>query len=146
MIDALGGKNMKFWDKLKSGMTNFMSGRSGADQLSLMLVYGALFLNILMAITRLSLFGTLGFACLIWAIFRMFSRNTQKRYAENAAFLAWVRPRLKSAKQWFIRLKNSRQYCYFKCPQCKTLMRLPRKVGEVNVTCKHCGHTFSKKA
>ena len=137
---------MKLWDKIKNWFSSFMSGRYGADQLSTTLVYSALALNLLMALTGLSLLGTLGFAALVWALFRMLSRNTQKRYAENAAFLAWVRPRLKSAKQAFVRLKNSKKYVYFKCPQCHTRMRLPRKVGEVNVTCKSCGHTFSKKA
>lgn len=137
---------MKFLEKIKAGTAKMMAGRNGVDQLSMVLVYGALLLNLVMALTRVTVLGTLGFACIVWALFRMLSRNTQKRYAENAAFLAFVRPRMKSVKQGFARLKNSRQYCYFKCPQCHARMRLPRKVGEVNVTCKSCGNTFSKKA
>lgn len=137
---------MKFFDKVRAAVTKFMAGRAGADQLSLTLVYGALILNLLVMFIQIPLLSLLSTVCLFWAIFRMFSKNTQKRYAENAAFLAFVRPRIKNAKQAFVRLKNSKKYCYFKCPQCKTRMRLPRKVGEVNVTCKSCGHTFSKKA
>lgn len=137
---------MKFFAKIQEALTRFMQGRNGADQLSLTLVLGALVLDVLMAVTNLGLFGLLGLIALIWAFFRMFSRNTQKRYAENAAFLTFIRPRIKSAKQAFARLKNSRKYCYFRCPQCKTRMRLPRKVGEVNVTCRNCGNVFSKKA
>ena len=57
---------MKFWDKIKNWFSSFMSGRYGVDQLSSTLVYGALALNLLMALTGLSLLGTLGFAALVW--------------------------------------------------------------------------------
>ena len=122
---------MKLWDKIKNWFSSFMSGRYGADQLSTTLVYGALALNLLMALTGLSLLGTLGFAALVWALFRMLSRNTQKRYAENAAFLAWVRPRLKSAKQAFVRLKNSKKYVVFETLQVIWAVKSPaRKINE----------------
>ena len=51
-----------------------------------------------------------------------------------------------SVRQFIVRLKNIRKYKYFKCPQCHARLRLPRKVGEVTVTCGKCRHAFKQKA
>jgi transcription elongation factor Elf1 len=39
-----------------------------------------------------------------------------------------------------------KKYKYFKCPECKSWLRLPRGVGEVTVTCGKCRHAFKQKA
>ena len=76
----------------------------------------------------------------------MFSRNIEKRYAENAKFLSLWHNGKSNVKQFFNRVKNMRKYKYFKCPQCHSRLRLPRKVGEVTVTCGKCHHAFKQKA
>ena len=88
----------------------------------------------------------IGMLLAVYTLFRIFSRNTAKRRQENDKYIAWRRDFSTTASQSWNRLKNIRKYKYFKCPECHAMLRLPRKVGEVNVTCKHCGHTFSKKA
>ena len=76
----------------------------------------------------------------------MFSRNDAKRSAENAAYLKFTRNFKTNAKQFFARVKNARRFKYFRCPECKSRLRLPRKVGEVTVTCGKCHHQFKQKA
>ena len=51
-----------------------------------------------------------------------------------------------SVRQFINRVKNLRKYKYFKCPECHARLRLPRKVGEVTVTCGKCRHAFKQKA
>ena len=53
---------------------------------------------------------------------------------------------LVDASTFELYLKNMRKYKYFKCPECHARLRLPRKVGEVTVTCGKCHHAFKQKA
>lgn len=137
---------MSFGQKIKDGFRRFMAGRTGADELGLALLICGLVFSLISSFSGIALLSLIGMVIYIWALFRMFSRNTSKRYAENQKYLNIRRNSKSSIKQFGVRLKNSRQYKYFKCPQCHSRLRLPRKVGEVTVTCGKCKHSFKKKA
>ena len=137
---------MSLLEKLKAGFQKFMAGRRGADELSLALLISGVVLSMLSSIFRLGIVYLLSLALYAFARFRMLSRNLEKRYAENAAFLNFWRKTSLSVRQFFNRLKNIRKYKYFKCPECKTRLRLPRGVGEVTMTCGKCRHAFKQKA
>ena len=85
-------------------------------------------------------------ALLILAIFRMFSRNTAKRAAENRVFMKFWNP----VKNWFQYLWLSVRYCkknrYFLCPHCGRIACVPRGTGKVTITCKSCRTKYDKKA
>ena len=134
------------WDKFKTAVARFMEGRNGADQLSNFTVIAGLILYILSWITGFGIFALLGFALYVWSIFRMFSRNRAKRFAENQKYLSLSGRARTESSQFFRRAKNIRQYKYFRCPQCHARLRLPRKVGSVTVRCGKCGHNFEAKA
>lgn len=135
-----------FLQKLRAGLTRFMTGRHGADQLTLALIYTALALNLLAMIPYLGLLSLLSTTCLVFAVYRTFSKNNARRYAENAWFLRKFGGIPARVKQSFIRAKNMRKFAYFDCPQCHAKLRLPRGVGEVTVTCGKCKHAFRKSA
>lgn len=137
---------MSFFDKIKAGAQRLMAGRHGADEFSMALLIVGLVLSIIGSFTRLGLLALLSMALYIYAMFRMLSKDHQKRYAENQKYLSIVHGSSGSVKQFFVRLKNIRKYKYFKCPQCHSRLRLPRKVGEVTVTCGKCHHAFKQKA
>ena len=137
---------MSILQKIKAGIQNFMKGRRGADELSLALLITGVVLSMLSSILRLSILYLLSLAIYIFALYRMFSRNLEKRYAENAAFLKLWRGKGAATRQFFNRMKNLKKYKYFKCPECKSRLRLPRGVGEVTVTCGKCHHAFKQKA
>lgn len=103
-------------------------------------------LFLLAVFTRIGLFSLLAMALYIWAIFRMYSRNGEKRAQENARYLAATRKLRTSVNQALTRLKNRKKYRYFRCPNCHARLRLPRGVGEVTVNCGQCKHSFRKKA
>jgi len=138
-------------NKLRMALSRFMQGRYGADQLSLALLYVSLFVHLLSAFTARvgwlsSLFSTLGLVLLGLCIFRILSRNSYARGAENRKFLTWFYPIRQKASQAYERFKNRKVYSYFSCPQCKCKMRLPKSVhGTVKITCKSCGTAFEKK-
>lgn len=137
---------MSFWQKFKEGFRRFMAGRYGADSLSQAIIIAGLVLFLLAAFTRFGLFSILAMALYIWAIFRMYSRNGEKRSQENARYMAATRKLRTSVNQARTRLKNRKKYRYFRCPNCHARLRLPRGVGEVTVNCGQCKHSFRKKA
>ena len=130
------------WQKIKNALANFMAGRYGLDNLGKATLILALVLTLLASITNLIIFSILGFILIVLTIFRMYSRNIAKRQAENEKYLKFKA----EIKQFFVRLKNFRKFKYFRCPECGARLRLPRKVGEVNVTCGKCRHQFKMKA
>ncbi len=120
----------RFGDSIR----RFMAGRNGVDQLCWFLLILGVILNLVGTISRITLFSALAYIPLIWTIFRTFSRNVPQRYAENQKFL-----------QFFARIKGRKTYCYFKCPSCKTRVRVPRGKGTLRITCPSCRQQFTKK-
>ena len=134
------------WQKIKNGFRNFMRGRYGGDKLSLVLLIAGIVFSMVTSFTGITIFYYLGLVFYFIALFRMFSRNIVRRSAENQKFLGVCNKVFTAVRQFFVRLKNSRKYKYFRCPQCGVRLRLPRKVGEVTVTCSKCKNQFRKKA
>ena len=137
---------MTFLQKLRESMNRMMAGRHGADEFSLALLILGLVLSIMSSFVRSGVLSLISLVLYIYSIYRMFSRNHQKRYAENQKYLSVWNRSTASIRQFFVRTKNMRKYKYFKCPECHSRLRLPRKVGEVTVTCGKCHHAFRQKA
>lgn len=134
------------WQKIKTAIANSMIGRHGPDQLSRTSIYVGLAMYILSWITKITLFSYIGLALYVWSLFRMFSRNREKRAAENLKYLSLTQNLRTSLNQAKNRAKNSKEYKYFRCPKCRSYLKLPRGVGEVTVTCGKCRNQFRKKA
>ena len=137
---------MSFLQKLRESLNRLMAGRHGADEFSLILLIAGLMLSIIGSIFRIGALSLISMAFYIYSFFRMFSKDHPKRYAENQKYLQIWNRSTGSMRQFFVRLKNIRKYKYFKCPECHSRLRLPRKVGEVTVTCGKCRHAFKQKA
>lgn len=130
---------------IRNFLSRFMAGRYGTDQLNtaLMITYLALYL-----ISILS-----GWAVLYWValvlvfvtLFRCLSRQVDRRRAENTKFLQVVRPVRRKLKNMMARIKD-KDHRYFKCPNCKQQMRVPRGKGRITVHCRSCGATFEEKS
>ncbi len=121
----------------------FMIGRYGNDQLNRMLLVLA-FICILASNFGLTLIlYMIGLACLIICYVRMFSRNHQARYKENAAYMKLIG----KIKNIFRRNKQaSSTHHIFTCPQCKQKIRIPKGKGMIMVRCPRCGNEFKKKS
>lgn len=134
-----------FLYKIRAALSRFMIGRHGVDQFSITMIYASVILNLLALVPLFSIFSTLALFLLFYSLFRILSKNNQKRYAENAWFLKHFGDLPSKARQLFARIKNARTYVYFSCPQCKAKLRLPRGAGDVTVTCGRCGSRIQKK-
>lgn len=134
---------MSFFQRIRNGLSRFMYGRNGADQLSLATLWAAILLDVIAAIfdlpgvveAILSLISTL---LLVLTLFRLFSRNLEKRRAENAAFLqkVWwpIKGKLGKNKQQ----RLDKEHKYFTCPNCSAVCRVPVGKGKIVITCPRC--------
>ena len=124
-------------DKLRSIMRRFMAGRYGTDKLNtaiLTLGVAVCLLGMFPLFVPVRLFlSTASWVLMFWAIFRMLSRNTYKRYQENRKFLRLTE-----------QLKD-RQHRYYTCPRCRQPVRVPRGKGKIAITCPKCKEKFIKK-
>ena len=136
---------MSFWGNIKAALLRFMSGRNGMDNLGLAALWSGLILSLLDTFLGTGLISLLGMALYIYAVFRLFSRNTAKRAEENRRYVTAVAGTKTKVRQFFLRIKNSRKYKYFKCPQCKVLIRLERGCGQKHLHYPKYHHKFNQK-
>jgi ribosomal protein S27E len=122
------------FQKLGDGIRRFMAGRNGVDTLAWTLCIVGIVLNLIGSFSGLAIFTLLAYIPLVLAIYRVFSRDVSRRYEENQKF-----------QQFFARIRGRKSYCYFKCPGCKTRVRVPKGKGKIKITCPSCRETFVKK-
>ncbi len=127
----------------RNTLQRLLYGRYGNDPLNVALIVLYLVLYLASSVTRVVLLYWASLAALFWALFRMFSRNTSRRRAENARFMAFADPALR-----WLRLRRTirrdKEHCYFKCPNCGQQLRVPKGKGKITVTCRSCGASFQE--
>ena len=128
--------------KIKYWLYNFMYGRNGVDTLNKFLFVPIVILLIVNpffnGITRTILMIVCWILIAI-LYFRMLSKNIIKRRKENN----WFERKIYYLK---LRIKQSKQFRFYDCPNCGTHLRVPRGAGSITITCKKCGHRFDRKA
>lgn len=127
---------------MKYKIAAFFEGRNGMDELSKIILWPSLILMLIsgfIGIQWLSavLYG-ISIGGVVYSYMRVFSRKLDQRHGENEAYLRW-KNRLKS------RWQQRRTHAFFRCPKCKTTLRVPRGKGKISVTCRCCGEKFIKK-
>lgn len=130
---------------MKEKLYRFMQGRYGTDQLNRFIMILTVVLLVI------SMFGLRflyvpGLLLLIYAYFRMLSKNLYKRRAENAVYMRYEY----KVKQFFATIKRDRvqrkTHHIYRCPSCKQKIRVPRGKGRIEIKCPKCGQAFIKKS
>lgn len=131
---------------MREKLRRFMIGRYGTDGLNQFLSIASLVLLLIAIVSRISLFTWLGVVLLGFCYYRTFSRNISKRTEENYKFYTLkdrVDNKFRGLKeQW----ANRRVYHYYRCPQCRQKLRVPRGRGRIQISCPRCGTQFIKKS
>ena len=137
-------------NKLREMLAKFMYGRYGTDRLNMFL------LIVLIVCAGLNLFVRNGYFSIVMSswetllivliYYRMFSRNIQKRYAQNQKSLSLEN----KVKRFFGRTKyiqeQRKDFHIYTCPQCRQKIRIPKGKGKISVRCPKCGAEFVKKS
>ena len=122
-----------------------MAGRYGTDQLNTALMIAYLALYLISILSGWSILYWVALVLVFVTLFRCLSRQVDRRRTENAKFLQLVRPVRRKFKNLMARIKD-KDHRYFKCPNCKQQMRVPRGKGRITVHCRSCGATFEEKS
>ena len=130
----------------------FMQGRYGVDELSRFTMGVALALIILTMFVNIvnrsvgSVLDFLGIAAIVYAYFRIFSRNIQQRYAENQKYLQMTsKLRLRFNKEKNL-MKQRKTHHIYACPGCGQKIRIPRGKGKIEIECPKCHTKFVKRS
>ena len=133
---------MRFRERLQQ----FMYGRYGMDGLGQFITWTAIACMLLSVFIGRGILNTVALVLLVWGYFRMFSRNTQKRYQENCTYYRYVnrvRDYVNRQKSYMV---QRRTHHIYKCPQCKQKIRIPKGKGRVAIRCRRCGTEFIKNS
>lgn len=130
------------FQRFSESVRRFLYGRCGVDQLNMFLLAVVVFLSVVSVILSFvggvctligMLVNLLSYLVLLWYLFRFFSRNLEKRILENRRFLSMVS-----------RIKD-RQNRYYRCPNCKQTVRVPKSRGKICIKCPKCSEKFIRK-
>lgn len=143
-------------NKFMQKLYNFMYGRYGVDKLAVFLILLNLLLNGVGSFMRNRIayytFYVLALAVLGFAVYRVLSRNIEKRRREGEWFdrlLARTNytDKIRKMRRWFkrqgLKFKFRKTHRFRVCPNCGENLRLSKKRGKRDVTCPVCGNKFS---
>ena len=131
---------------MRQRLMRFMAGRYGPDQLSKFLNVLVMVLLIVSMFTRLGILYWLALILLIYCYFRIFSRNHQRRYAENARYLKITAKFRDSFQTWRRDAKTRKTHHIYRCPSCRQKIRVPKGKGRIAIRCPKCSTEFIKKS
>lgn len=129
---------------MREKLQRFMIGRYGIDAFGKFLLGAVVVLWVINLFANSRLLYSWALLLMIYAYFRMFSKNTTKRYQENVKYLQLknnVVSRFKSEKS---QLKQRKTHHIYRCPTCRQKIRIPRGKGRICITCPKCKTEFTK--
>lgn len=126
-------------------LQRFMMGRYGTDGLNLGLMVSGMICSLISSIFDWWIVLILSYICFGVMLFRMFSRNIPARRKENAAAEKFFRPAAQKIKFWHQMWKCRKTHRYFKCPNCRQQVRVPKNKGKIRIVCPKCRKDFIRK-
>lgn len=140
-----------------SKIISFMYGRYGNDSLNMALGVLWLICNIINTVFIRSFWIQLiTNLIIVLIIFRVLSRNIDKRKRENEIFLYYydrvkpvivkIKPIANKLVGWFKlqirKFQDRKTHRYIKCPYCKATIRVPFRKGKHTLNCPKCTVDF----
>ncbi|MCQ2478638.1 MAG: hypothetical protein MJ091_05465 [Clostridia bacterium] len=123
-------------------LMQFMSGRNGLDRLFYLLFAVAAVIWLVNCFVRSIILQLIIDAILIYAFFRVLSKNVYARRKEETAVFSLVdkfMSKINTKKQQMA----DKTHIYKKCPYCKATLRLPRRKGKHKTVCPKCNKEFT---
>lgn len=122
-------------------LLQFMSGRYGIDKLFYFLFSVAALFSFINIFLRSGILQIIVYLIVVFAFCRVLSRNHTARSAENR----WIENLLKNINKKVYTARQRKAditHIYKKCPKCKAVLRLPRRVGKHTTVCPKCNNSF----
>lgn len=127
-------------------LRKFMYGRYGVDRFSRIIILFSLIIALIVSLTRSSLFLWLSYIPLFYALFRILSRDTQKRARENYIYSEIIRRIKVRAKNARLLLVGTKTHKFYRCKGCGQMIRIPRGKGKISISCPKCRREFISRS
>lgn len=131
--------------QLAQKLQQFMIGRYGNDEFSLFLSIAGIVLGLLANFKYLGFLYFIGTALIFFSLFRSLSKNYNARRKELNWYLLWSAKPKAELKIFVNKIRDRKTHRYFKCKNCKTVMRVPAGRGKIEITCPKCRAKVIKK-
>ena len=120
-------------------------GRNGFDDLARTCNVLAILLIVVNIFAQSTVIYIIWAVLFLYSLFRIYSRNISKRYAENQKFLAVTEAPRRYLKLLKLQWRDREYSRYYICPKCKQQIRVPKGKGRIEIRCPKCSERFIKK-
>ena len=131
---------------MRDKIYRFMQGRYGTDDFYKFLFWVALIGIVINWFFKSQLLSFAVTLILVYAMYRVLSKNHSARYAENQRYLQATA----KIHYWFDqqkKLMEERKYHHiYTCPKCRQKIRIPKGKGKIMIRCPKCHHEFQKRS
>lgn len=131
---------------MRDKIYRFMQGRYGTDDFYKFLFWVALIGIVINWFFKSQLLSFAVTLILVYAMYRLLSKNHSARYAENQRYLQATA----KIRYWFDqqkKLMEERKYHHiYTCPKCRQKIRIPKGKGKIMIRCPKCHHEFQKRS
>ena len=131
---------------MRDKIYRFMQGRYGTDDFYKFLFWVALIGIVINWFFKSQLLSFAVTLILVYAMYRVLSKNHSARYAENQRYLQATA----KIRYWFDqqkKLMEERKYHHiYTCPKCRQKIRSPKGKGKIMIRCPKCHHEFQKRS
>ncbi len=131
--------------QLAQKLQQFMVGRYGNDEFTLFLSITGLILGLLANFKYLGFLYYIGAILILFGLFRTLSKNYNARRKELNWYLLWSAKPKAEIKLLINRIQKRETHRYFKCKNCKAVLRVPKGRGKIEITCPKCRAKVIKK-
>lgn len=138
-------KMRQFGYMLSSRLAQFLYGRNGFDNLARTCNAVAILLLVINIFAQSTIIYFLWVAFFGYSIFRVYSKNIPKRYAENQKFMEITEVPRKYMKLVGLQWRDRSVSRYYICKCCHQQIRVPKGKGRIEIRCPKCGNRFIKK-
>lgn len=127
-----------------------MKNKLNIDEFGIFLVWMGIIFSLISYFTKSTFLNSFGFVIFVFAIYRSFSGQKERRSLENKQFkeklVDPIKQAFKNGKKDATKLNRSKDYKYIACPHCGQKLRIPKKKGNVKVKCPKCGEKFDARS
>ena len=132
----------KFIYNLINKIRGFLYGRNGFDDLAKHTMIASIIVFLIYGFWPQGLvkfiFSVISYTLMGYSYFRILSKNIYKRVQENKKYLGAIKI---TKTRW----QQRKTHKFYRCPKCKTWLRVPKGRGKITITCVKCSNKFEKR-
>ena len=130
---------------IQGWLSRVLYGRNGFDNLARTCNAIALILLVINIFAQNVIVYFIWVAFFFYSLFRVYSKNITKRYAENQKFLSMTEMPRRYANLLKLQWRDREYSRYYICPKCHQQIRVPKGKGRIEIRCPKCGERFIRR-